>query len=415
MDTLVAHRRKEAQAADPLPESERALKAIETWSELLRGRVGFVLSLGGRSYEVGEKPSIAGEEQVVIRFASQADFLRFSRSFRLLEFAKLFVDGRLTCEGPVDRVVGIALELRDRERSFGEKIAETLAPCVLRVLSVLGKSPPSSLEHYGTDPRLYESFLDENMQYTCGLFNSDQDDLDSAQRSKLQFIAEGLHLTRGARHLDIGCGWGGAIKYFSREYGTVSTGITNSRKQAIYARNWLKEGNCDSADVLHGDFFRLDRPGQFDAITIVGMLEHVNRSRQKEFFERVHNALSADGRVYLQCITKSDEWKGGDGTRFLQQYVFPGYDIDWIEAIQDRICAARFSVENPHIPCSKAQDYAKTAQHWVRNLQAAEQHLIGNGIIDPRGYRIMLGYLAVGAEVFSRGGGALHRMFLKKQ
>jgi len=137
-----------------------------------------------------------GDEEVVIRFRSQSDFLRFSRRFRFIDFANMFVDGHVDFEGSLERVVEIGLSLNERRMSFCEEIFEKLGPHVLRLLSRFGITTPSSLQNYGTNPRLYEKFLDKYMQYTCGLFESKDDDLDTANEINSTSSHNGFNFER---------------------------------------------------------------------------------------------------------------------------------------------------------------------------------------------------------------------------
>ena len=60
--------------------------------------------------------------------------------------------------------------------------------------------------HYDLDNELFLSFLDGNYQYSCAYFDG-TDDLDEAQRKKLDLIARKLQISKDDHVLDIGCGW----------------------------------------------------------------------------------------------------------------------------------------------------------------------------------------------------------------
>ncbi|MGC8826906.1 MAG: class I SAM-dependent methyltransferase, partial [Anaerolineae bacterium] len=65
--------------------------------------------------------------------------------------------------------------------------------------------------HYDVSNDFYALWLDKNMVYSCAYFHSPEDDIDTAQERKLDYICRKLRLRPGERLLDIGCGWGGLV------------------------------------------------------------------------------------------------------------------------------------------------------------------------------------------------------------
>jgi cyclopropane fatty-acyl-phospholipid synthase-like methyltransferase len=423
VESTISYRGEQPPASAIAPREQANVPIeVSAFSDLLRKKnLRCVLLLGDERFIVGDRGrDIDPYDTPVIKFASRPDFVEFSKSFRLIHFGRLFVGGRVDGNVFDERVVEIAMALEDVGMSFREKVAAKIVPYIKGLLSSLGW-PGSS--PYNLDPRLYERFLDPYMQYTCGWYQNENDDLETAQRNKLRIISKQLRLTTGTRHLDIGCGWGGAIRYFTEENGTCSVGITDSLKQAKYARDMLARYTGGSKEIHHVDFFRFHPRQRFDAITIVGMLEHVDVAWQKKFFRRVRDSLVEGGRVYLQCITKSKNWMGGDGTRFLNEHVFPGHCLDTFEGICDRARAVGFAVE-PLYPGAVRRDasspdfaehYAQTIRQWLRNLEPAEHELKQKRVIAEQDFRRLAGYLAVAAKLFAGGRGSLHRMILTKQ
>jgi cyclopropane-fatty-acyl-phospholipid synthase len=70
------------------------------------------------------------------------------------------------------------------------------------------------------------------MVYSCAYFETADQDLDTAQAHKLDYICRKLRLRSGDRLLDIGCGWGGLVIHAAERYGVEALGITLSRNQA---------------------------------------------------------------------------------------------------------------------------------------------------------------------------------------
>jgi cyclopropane-fatty-acyl-phospholipid synthase len=65
--------------------------------------------------------------------------------------------------------------------------------------------------HYDVSNDFYSLWLDRRMVYSCAYFHSPDEDLDTAQERKLDYICRKLRLKAGQRLLDVGCGWGGLV------------------------------------------------------------------------------------------------------------------------------------------------------------------------------------------------------------
>ena len=123
------------------------------------------------------------------------------------------------------------------------------------------------------------------MTYSCAYW-SDADgdprepsDLTAAQFAKCDLVARKLGLAPGMRVLDIGCGWGTFALHAAREYGAQVVGVTISSAQAEYARKRMAdEGVADQVEIRVQDY-REVADGPFDAISSIGMAEHVGSAK----------------------------------------------------------------------------------------------------------------------------------------
>lgn len=154
-------------------------------------------------------------------------------------------------------------------------------------------------EHYHLGDELYESFLDSNMQYTCGYW-ARADNVEDAQIDKMHLIAKKLDLKPGMRVLDIGCGWGNLVKFLAENYGVSCVGITIAEDGVKYAQNL-----CKGLDVeIRLQDYR-DLNDQFDRIVSVGMFEHVGFRNYREYFQVVKRCLKDDGIFVLHCLSRN--------------------------------------------------------------------------------------------------------------
>src|SRR5215469_13704931 len=94
--------------------------------------------------------------------------------------------------------------------------------------------------HYDGSNEFYQLWLDRRMVYTCAYFAEPDEDLDSAQERKLDYVCRKLNLQPGERLLDLGCGWGGLVMYAAEHYGVQARGVTLSRQQTEWAQERIR-------------------------------------------------------------------------------------------------------------------------------------------------------------------------------
>jgi cyclopropane-fatty-acyl-phospholipid synthase len=185
--------------------------------------------------------------------------------------------------------------------------------------------------HYDAGNDLFEAMLDSRMTYTCGYW-AQADNLESAQRDKLDLICRKLELKPGMTLLDIGCGWGSLMNFAAEHYGVSCVGLTISREQVALG---TAKAHPQVEFVLQ-DYraFNLDQARSFDRIASVGMFEHVGHKNFGAFFDVVHRNLKSDGLCLLHTIGKRR--RAGTGTDpFLDRYIFPNGALPSISQVVD--------------------------------------------------------------------------------
>lgn len=180
--------------------------------------------------------------------------------------------------------------------------------------------------HYDIGNDFYQLWLDPSMTYSSALFTeATAGDLEQGQAAKYRSIMNQLHLRRGDKVLEIGCGWGGFAEMAAGEAGVHVTGLTLSTEQLAYARARLERaGLAQMADLQLCDY--RDSDGQYDAIASIEMFEAVGESYWPSYFECLARNLKQGGRACVQTITIADELfeRYRKSTDFIQQYIFPG-------------------------------------------------------------------------------------------
>ncbi len=220
--------------------------------------------------------------------------------------------------------------------------------------------------HYDVSNEFYEMVLGPSMAYTCALFPTADATLEEAQAAKFDLVCRKLDLKPGMRLLDVGCGWGGMVRHAAKHYGITAVGITLSAEQAKWGQLAIQNDQLDSAEILHGDY--RDAPGDgYDAISSIGLLEHVGVHNYPSYFEFLRGKLRDGGRLLNHCITRPHNNTRITTGAFIDRYVFPDGELTGSGRI---ITAAQnVGLEVRHEE-NLREHYALTLKHWCANLVA---------------------------------------------
>jgi cyclopropane-fatty-acyl-phospholipid synthase len=263
--------------------------------------------------------------------------------------------------------------------------------------------------HYDLPADFYALWLDQRMVYSCGYFQRPDEDLDSAQESKLDYICRKLRLRPGDRLLDIGCGWAGLIVHAAAHYGVECVGITLSVPQAEVARRRVREaGLYDRCRVEVSDYRDIEHDQQYDKIVSVGMFEHVGEARFPEYFHRAWDLLRPGGVFLNHGIAQSATYHRR-GPSFTDHYVFPGGDLVPINSSLRAAELTGFEVRDVE---SLREHYALTLHHWVRRLESHATE--ARRITSDTTYRIWRLYMAGSAHAFRSGRLNVYQTLLSK-
>jgi cyclopropane-fatty-acyl-phospholipid synthase len=222
--------------------------------------------------------------------------------------------------------------------------------------------------HYDVSNTFYEWVLGPSMAYTCACYPSEDATLEEAQAYKHDLVARKLGLRSGMRLLDVGCGWGGMVMHAAREYGVRALGVTLSEQQAQWAQRAIADaGLSDLAEVRHLDY-RDVTEGEFDAVSSIGLTEHIGKAQLPGYFAFLYGKLKPEGRLLNHCITRTD---GNEPARrpdgFIYRYVFPDGELEAPGYLVSLMHDAGFEVRHEE---NLREHYAKTLAGWCANLDA---------------------------------------------
>jgi cyclopropane-fatty-acyl-phospholipid synthase len=217
--------------------------------------------------------------------------------------------------------------------------------------------------HYDLSNDLFETFLDESMAYSSGVYRADGDALADAQQQKFERWCQALDLRPGDHLLEIGSGWGGMALYAARTRGCRVTGITVSREQLALSRTRAAAEGLDEAVEFRFCDYR-DVTGRFDKVLSIEMLEAVGEEFWPAYFRKVDELLLPGGRAGLQAITMVDAHFAGYRRHcdWIQKYIFPGGMLPSVGEVV-RVTAAHTRLGLVHLD-DRALDYARTLRAW---------------------------------------------------
>ena len=220
-------------------------------------------------------------------------------------------------------------------------------------------------KHYDVSNAFYEKVLGPSMAYTCAVFPKPDASLEEAQEEKFDLVARKLGLEPGMRLLDVGCGWGGMARHAATHYGVNVVGVTLSRQQASWAAETMaREGLSERVKILHLDY--RDAPGEgYDAISSIGLLEHVGVRNYPSYFRFLHDKLRDGGRLLNHCITRPDNASDPKTGAFIDRYVFPDGELTGSGRIVTTAQDAGLEVRHSE---NLREHYALTLKAWCANL-----------------------------------------------
>ncbi|MFJ9559705.1 class I SAM-dependent methyltransferase [Streptomyces fuscichromogenes] len=252
--------------------------------------------------------------------------------------------------------------------------------------------------HYDVGNDFYELVLGPSMVYSCAYWEAGGT-LEGAQRDKLELVCAKLGLTPGQRLLDVGCGWGSLAIHAAREHGVSVVGVTLSQEQAAYARKRVAdEGLTDRVEIRVQDY-RDVRDGPYDAISSIGMAEHVGADRYLEYARELYGLLKPGGRLLNHQIARRPQHDESayNVDEFIDAYVFPDGELAPVGTTVTQLERAGFEVRDVE---SIREHYARTLRRWVANLEAGWPQAVR--LTTPGRARVWRLYMAASALGFER-------------
>jgi cyclopropane-fatty-acyl-phospholipid synthase len=300
-----------------------------------------------------------------------------------LGLGRAYVDGLLEVDD-LDGALRIVDTFEPPPLSWGERIR--LAAALVRACGVVVPPKPPSSElrlrgerhtitrdrravrhHYDVGNDFFALFLDESMTYSCAYWAGGADTLEAAQEAKLELVCKKLRLSEGERVLDVGCGWGSFAIHAAARHGVKVLGITLSAPQVQLAQERVHAaGTSDLVEIRVADYRELEGE-PYDAISSIGMVEHVGEERIDVYAQRLSGLLRPGGRLLNHGIAKLQDFDDPDEGAFSERFVFP----DGTPLPLSRVVRAleRTGLVTTHVEGLQS-DYERTTAEWIKRFES---------------------------------------------
>ncbi len=221
-------------------------------------------------------------------------------------------------------------------------------------------------KHYDLGNEFFSKWLDKTLTYSSAIYESKNDDLETAQKNKYKKLINLLNLKNGDKVLEIGCGWGGFSEYVGKNYNVTIDCITISKKQFEYAKKRIyTSGLTSKVNVRFLDY--RDISNKYDKIASIEMIEAVGEKYLNEYFQTIKKSLNEGGLAAIQGITIKDDLfeRYRKNEDFIQKYIFPGGFLPSLNFIKNLTKKNQLRLEKVD---SYSEHYAHTLSIWRNNF-----------------------------------------------
>jgi cyclopropane-fatty-acyl-phospholipid synthase len=347
----------------------------------------------------GEERNI-GQGEAEFRVGLRND--RAIRALRTLDegdIAEAYLQGDIDLEGDMLKPFALRASLDDRHPLV--TVWRFVQPLLFGQVYTNKQAIAS---HYNADPKLFLSFLDPVFPaYSQGVYVDDDEPLSRALERKFDWAIANCALGPGKRVLEIGPGWG-AFAGHALQAGVRFTGITNSEVSQSYLRSKLANFG-DQFDILLTDFYDFEPAEKFDAIVIMGVIEHL--PNYERVLRKFYALLKPGGLVFLDGSAARKKY---ELSTFMVRHIYPGnHSFLVLDDFLNKLNKTEFEL-------LEVQDdrwsYFLTFKQWALNLESNKDYVRSTfGDYEYRKFRL---YLWGAAYEFLSRNLDCYRMILRK-
>src|SRR5574337_59909 len=241
---------------------------------------------------------------------------------------------------------------------------------------------------YDRSNEFFRLWLDPTMTYSCAYFEHADMTLEEAQLAKIDLALRKLGLKPGMTLLDIGCGWGSAMRRAIQRYDVNVIGLTLSEHQVGHCQKMFDQLDSPrSKQVRLQGWEQFDQP--VDRIVSLGAFEHFadgvgTYERYDDFFKMCHPVLPDDGVMLLHSIVVPSADEVAQlrlnttmpllrFMRFIVTEIFPGGRLPVIPIVDGYASRAGFDIIRHH---RIGSNYVRTLESWAKALEAHKDEAV---------------------------------------
>jgi cyclopropane-fatty-acyl-phospholipid synthase len=273
----------------------------------------------------------------------------------------------------------------------------------------IGRDRRAVRHHYDAGNEFFALFLDRSMTYSCAYFSGGAGTLEEAQEAKLDLVCRKLGLKPGERVLDVGCGWGSFAIHAAKHYGARVLGVTLSAPQAMLGQQFARDAGVADLVALRVADYRELAEEPFDAISSIGMVEHVGAERIDLYAGLIAGLLRPGGRLLNHGIAKLQDLETEDEGPFSERFVFP----DGVPLPLSRVVLAleRAGLITSHVE-GLADDYAETLKRWIERYEGRYEEAVR--LAGEERARVWRLYLRAARQGFTTGWASIYQVLAHK-
>lgn len=404
---------------------------------ILQAAVGGSLPIRIRCWD----GSVAGEPDAAatVVFVRRRALRRLLWAPNELGLVRAYVSGDMHIEGDIFALLDLpeVIERVARHQLIGLSSRQRLAAAVTAArIGALGPPPRPPAEeirgrrgrlhsisrdaqsvshHYDVGNEFYRLILGPSMVYSCAYWAQETGPaygLDEAQRDKCELVCTKLGLRPGMRLLDVGCGWGSLAIHAATRHGVAVVGVTVSKEQAARARERVDAAGVGDLVEIRLQDYRDVGDGPYDAVSSVGMSEHVGSVQLRAYSQTLMDLLPPGGRLLNHAIASVRPLPpaSNDQPGFIDRYIFPDGEVVTLSTTLDALEQVGFEVRDVE---ALREHYALTLRAWVNNLR--ESWRDAQRLVPPSRARTWLLYLAASALAFEHGNLTIHQVVAVRQ
>lgn len=318
--------------------------------------------------------------------------------FDELRFTEAYINGSLDIEGDIWAVISCREILSDKRpmHSIWRRIEPLIAGQVHTNRRAIE-------EHYDYESEFYLKFMDQSRCYSQAVFERDDEPLETAQRRKLEFVVQSCGLKPGDRVLDVGGGWGTFVEYAGKQ-GIHVTALTIARKSEEFINDLIRRMNLP-CEVVYGDFYEHTAAEPYDAIVILGVMEHL--PDYPAVVNQFLRLLKPGGKIYLDASSFREKYSK---PTFISRYVYPGnHRFFCLHDFLTQVAKTNLEVRSIN---NDRHSYYLTCREWAKNLDAGREEIVKRW--GERVYRIFRLYLWGSSYSFFNRGMDAFRLVLER-